>query len=205
VLGVGVLLGIRYWEQRVTTRAYTASARYSDVLAALDANNASRAIELTEQLRAEYSDTPYVDQADLALAREYVETGKLDEAVASLRRVMTEGDDDELRHVAALRLARVQIAQGKPDEALATLGDGAGGAFDARYAEVRGDALVAKGDNKGALVEYRKALQATEPGVVDQGLLQLKINDIAPSVEAAGEEPATAETPDSSTAQDRPK
>jgi predicted negative regulator of RcsB-dependent stress response len=192
VLGVAVLAGWRYWQDRVTTRAQTAAARYNDVIAALDANDAGRAVELTDQLRKEYSDTPYVDQSDLALAREYVETGDMDAAAARLRSVMANSDDDELRHVATLRLARVQIAQGKPDDALATLGPSSDSAFDPRYAEVRGDALVAKGDTRGALAEYRKAQggkdgAAVESGLVDQGLLQLKINDLAVSGEATAQ------------------
>jgi len=166
------------------TRAETASARYQDMLGALDASDKTRAEELLEQLRKDYPETPYIDQAELSLARTHVENGELEKAAALLRNVMTESRDEELQHVAALRLARVQIAQNKPDDAFATLKRPDAGAFDPRYAEVRGDALVAKGDRAGALAEYRKAQAAAsapgaEPGLVDAGLLQLKINDLA--------------------------
>jgi predicted negative regulator of RcsB-dependent stress response len=196
VLGVGILMGWRWYQEREANRAETASARYQDMLVALDARDKTRAEELLEQLRKDYPETPYIDQAELSLARTHVENNELDKAAALLRNVMTESRDEELQHVAALRLARVQIAQNKPDDALATLKRPDAGAFDPRYAEIRGDALVAKGDRAGALAEYRKAQAAAsapgaEPGLVDAGLLQLKINDLAAPGEDTQVEAAT--------------
>ena len=98
--------------------------------------------------------------------------------------------DRDLGQIARLRLARVQIGQGKTDAALATLGDAAGaGAFAARYHEVRGDALYAKGDKAGALAEYRSA-QTADPAT-DAQLLSLKIADLA-SAAAPATPPAPA-------------
>jgi len=145
------------------------------VLAALDRNDRKRALELTEELHKDFASTPYPDQAELALARVNVEAAELDEAIKRLRQVMNDSKDDELKHIARVRLARVQLAQGKPDDALATLNGDKAGAFEPKYTEVRGDILLAKGDKAGALAEYKKALAATEPGVVDAGLLQLGI------------------------------
>lgn len=195
LLGAAILYGWRWWQERTTTESLTAAARYADVVSALDRGDQSRAAQLTEQLHADFGDTPYADQGELALARVNVETGELEEAAKRLRRVMNESQDESLRHVARLRLARVEIAQGKPDEALKTLGGVKPGAFDPRYAEVRGDALLARGDRAGALAEYRKALEATEPGLVDTGLLQLKINDLAPPDAAPSAKPQDSASP----------
>ena len=94
-------------------------------------------------------------------------------------------EDDELRLIARERIARVQLAQDRPDEAIATLAaEGSPGAFAPRYAELRGDALQRKGDTSGAIAAYREALTSKEPGVVDVGQLQLKLNDLG-----AGEAP----------------
>ena len=88
--------------------------------------------------------------------------------------------DAELALIARLRLARVQLAQGKADDALKTLDAAKPGAFAARYAEVRGDALLAKGDRAGALKAYREA-RGGAASTLDSGLLDLKIGELARS------------------------
>jgi predicted negative regulator of RcsB-dependent stress response len=89
--------------------------------------------------------------------------------------------------VARERLARVQLAQDRPDEVLKTLAGGSPGAFKPRFDELRGDALLRKGDTEGAIGAYREALKGAEPGVVDAGQVQLKLNDLGAG-EAAPEE-----------------
>jgi predicted negative regulator of RcsB-dependent stress response len=188
LLGGGLLWGFSWWGDHVTARSNAAAARYLDVLDALGRNDKARAIELTDQLKKDYASTPYVDQAQLALARMHVTRGELEDAARRLADVMQNSKDGQLRPIARERLARVQLAQNKADEALQTLGTGEPAAFTAGYEEVRGDALLQKGDRKGALAAYRRALAAMEPGVNDAGLLQLKITDLA------GEEPAQQST-----------
>lgn len=192
LLGAGILYGYTWWGDRVTARAQTAAARYLDVLDALGRNDKARAIELTQQLQKDFASTPYVDQAQLALARMHVERGELEDAALRLKSVAADSKDTQLRLVARERLARVQLAQGKADEALKTLEGQQAAEFVARYAEVRGDALLQKGDHAGALAAYREALAATEPGVTDTGLLQLKINDLAAATPAPSAAPAPA-------------
>jgi len=194
MLGGAMLYGYSWWGDHVTARSQAAGARYVDVLEALERNDKARAIELTDQLQKDYSATPYGDQAQLALARWHVERGELEDAARRLKGVMENSKDQQLRPVARERLARVQLAQGKADEALKTLDDGKAPAFTARYQEIRGDALLQKGDRKGALAAYREALAAMEPGVTDSGLLQLKINDLAATEPAQGSAAPAAKT-----------
>lgn len=210
VIGIGGLFGMRWWENHVTVRAQTAATRYSDMLEALTRNDRTRAEQLADTLHKEFGSTPYADHAQLALARTDVDAGKLDEAAKRLGTVAQESEDEELRHIAQLRLARVQLTQNKPDEALATLGRGESGAFTSSVEEARGDALLAKGDAAGALAAYRRAAEAMEPGQAEQGLLQLKINDLAaPTGEtAAGNQAAAgdqAAATDQAAANDAPK
>ena len=108
-------------------------------------------------------------------------------ALARLQQVEAATRDDELKLVVRLRIARLQIEQNRIDEALATLNAVQPGAFAGRYAEVRGDALLAKGDRNGALKAYREAqaAQAAQAGRRrrDSGgdLLTLKINALTRS------------------------
>jgi predicted negative regulator of RcsB-dependent stress response len=110
-----------------------------------------------------------------------VQNNQLPQAATDLTRVLQHTKDPELKLVVRLRLARVQLGQGKPDEALKTLNDPTvkPGAFASRFAEVRGDALLAKGDRAGALQAYREARAGAD--TVDAQLLDLKIDDLAHS------------------------
>jgi predicted negative regulator of RcsB-dependent stress response len=193
-IGVAALVGWRWWEERVERRAVEASARYQQVLEAFGRGDRTRGVTLADELRRDYASSPYADQSDLVLARAFVEAGELGKAVERLERVMGSSGDAELRHVARLRLARVQIAQGNADQALATLdAEKSPGAFAPRYAEVRGDALFAKGDRPGALREYRAARGADQDGVLDAALLDLKIADLV--ADGIAETPAAPANP----------
>ncbi|MCS6947750.1 MAG: tetratricopeptide repeat protein [Steroidobacteraceae bacterium] len=181
-IGVGALVGWRWWNERLEQRAVAAAARYNEALDAFGRDDATRGVTIVDELRREYGDSPYADQGDLAVARAFVEAGQFDKAAERLRRVMTESDDRELRLVARHRLARVQLAQGKTAEALATLNAVDPGAFAARFHELRGDILYAQGDKSGALREYLAARnRETGPdseATLDLPGLELKIADL---------------------------
>jgi predicted negative regulator of RcsB-dependent stress response len=111
-------------------------------------------------------------------ARVHVEANELDKAATSLKSVVDTASDDEVKMIARLRLARVLSAQGKHDDALATLKVEDAGDFAPRFADTRGDVLLAKGDRDGALREYQAARAADKEGLVDVDLLDLKIRDL---------------------------
>lgn len=181
VLGLLALAGWRWWEARVERRAQEASVAYERVLDTLNKGDRDGAVKQVDALRSEYASSGYAEQADLVAARSLVETGALAEAATRLARVMDSAKDTELRLVARQRLARVQISLGKPDEAIKTLTIAEPGAFAARFAEARGDALFAKGDKNGALAEFRKARDTQSIGgsaTVDVAGLALKIADL---------------------------
>ena len=50
--------------------------------------------------------------------------------------------------------------------------------------EVRGDALVAKGDAQAARAEYAAALSADAKGQVDRATVELKLRDVGGEVPA---------------------
>jgi len=178
VLGAALIFGYRYYEGHRNELALRASARFEDLTAALEANDAVKSRQAAEALIKDYPASPYADQAQLVIARLYVDEGKPGDAIAPLTLVMNNSKDNELKHIARLRLARVLTAQGKPDDAIKTLAEDTPGAFAARYHEVRGDAFYAKHDAKSALSEYQAALSGGDASSVEAGLLQLKIADL---------------------------
>ena len=182
------LFGWRWWQAHQDAERVAASAKYTQIIAALDHGDRTQAFTLMGELERTYAASPYADQARLLAARLYVESNQLDKANTELTAVMQNSKDQDLALVARLRLARVQIAQGKAAAALATLNGANPGAFAGRYHEARGDAYLASGDKATALTEYRSAQAATLGG--DAALLNLKVADLAANAPSAP--PATA-------------
>jgi predicted negative regulator of RcsB-dependent stress response len=175
--------GWSYWQNHVEQRYVTTALRYEAVLEAFRARDAKgepvvdSGLKLTDQLIKDFPSSGYADQANLLAAGALVEKRSFDQAATRLTQVMNSTKDSELALIARLRLARVQLAQNKPDEALKTLNAVEPGAFAARYAQVRGDALFAKGDREGALKQYRTA-RNDAGDTLDTGLLDLKIAEL---------------------------
>lgn len=185
--------GWRWWQAHTDTLALQASAEYQQVLQAFNAGDKTRALSLIGDLERDHPGSPYTDQANLAAARVLVETNELQAAAQHLESVARNSHDPELTMIAKLRLARVQVSLGKADEALATLGAPPTGAFAARYHEVRGDAYYAKGEKAAALDEYRAARLAAGPGVAENDVLNLKINDLTGAVTGSAHRKETAQ------------
>jgi predicted negative regulator of RcsB-dependent stress response len=180
-LAVGGLIvgGWRWWQARSDHEGIEAAQAYDQILDAFDHGDRTRGLDLVAQLGQNHPRSPYVDQADLAAARLLLETGQSDRAASYLTTVIGHSKDPQLVQVTRLRLARVQVALNHPEAALATLGTANQGAFEGRYAEVRGDAYFAKGEKAAALREYRAARAAVGPAQTANDLLDLKINDLA--------------------------
>ena len=190
VLGVGGLAGWNYWQSYKLARAEQASAIYSELSTAAESGNEAAAADALAGLEADYSATPYVDQGRLMMARMLVEDGQLDAAAGHLQAVVDGTRDPQLERVARIRLARVWLAAGQEQRALDTLDLSRAGAFQARFHEIRGDALVSQGDSQAALEEYQLALQGAADGIVNGQNVQLKIDALGLPAPDAGTEAA---------------
>ena len=183
VLGVGGWYGFQHYQSHKNEVAFRAADQFSQMTVALQMSDSKKSLALADALIKEYPDSPYADQAQLAIARIDVETGKSADAVVPLTQVMNNSKDTELQQIARLRLARVLIDQGKPDDAIKLLAAGKPGSFAGRYHEVRGDALHSKKDIPGAIAEYNAALGASDGGA-EAAMLQLKLADLASNEKA---------------------
>jgi predicted negative regulator of RcsB-dependent stress response len=195
VLASAGLWGWRSWQAHREAMLLEAGEQYRLVLAAMDRNDVPAVIAAADKLSAAHPRTGYAEQGQLAAARMQVENNQLPGALTRLQKVESATRDDELKLVVRLRIARLQIEQNRSDDALATLNAVQPGAFAGRFAEVRGDALLAKGDRSGALKAYREAQAAQAAQSVQSGaaaaaggggdhggdLLELKINALTRS------------------------
>ncbi len=178
VLGLGLLFGWQYYQRYTAQRAETAGATLNQFAAALVTDKAKAAILLND-LTSKYKSTPYASQAQLLQAQNAVGNGDLVGAEAALRAVVASSKDEHLSQIATLRLARVLIELNKLDEALALLDVSKAGGFVAQTHEIRGDALLAKQDQTGAVAEYQSALNDYKNiANADVSLLELKLADL---------------------------
>jgi predicted negative regulator of RcsB-dependent stress response len=182
-LGLGGLYGWQGYNAYLDGKSQDAGQRFAAMLQAFDNADLAKGREIGSEIISKYGSTPYGDQTVMVIARVDAETDQLDDAAAKLRQVMEQSKDKELALVARMRLARVQLAQGKQDDALATLDGANAPAIEAAVAELRGDALLAKGDAAAALTAYQQSLAASasagELALVDAELLQLKIDKLS--------------------------
>lgn len=190
LIGALAIGGYRWWQARADRRALEAGALYEQVLHAFNHGNRAQGLSLIGDLSAEYAGSPYVDQANLAAAREFVEANELPEAAKRLSEVMRKSHDPILATVARLRLARVEIGMGRANAALATLGSSPAQAFASLYHEIRGDAYYAKGNKREALREYQAALINGGSSGAEERVLKLKIEDLQRSAVASPTKPA---------------
>lgn len=178
-LAAAGLWGWKWWQARTEERLLQAAAQYEQVVSAFGGNDMARVQALADKLSQEHPGSGYAEHAQLAVAGMQLENNQSGAAIERLQKVMAATRDAELALTVRLRIARIQLDQNKADDALATLAAAQPGAFAARFAEVRGDALLVKGDRAAALKAYREAVGSAANG--SNELLTLKINALTRS------------------------
>jgi len=173
--------GWRAWQAHQEALLTRASGQYEKLVSAFGRNDLGAVTAAADQLAADHPGTGYAEQAELAAARLQIENKQIPAAIERMQKVLSATHDAELALLVRLRIARAQLELNKPDEALATLAAAQPGAYASRYAEVRGDALFAKGDHDGALRAYKEAQAAANGAAAAGDLLALKISSLAPS------------------------
>jgi len=178
VLGIGGVVGWRWYESSRSEEIAAASDLYADYLAAEgDARGA-----LAETIRTEISDSAYAALVLMREASERAEAEDWEAAEGDLRQALAEAPEPALEDLARIRLARVLVQRDARDEALEVLGAVRGEGFRSVVAELKGDILLSRGERAAANEAYRSALDGLEDGT-QKPLLELKVTDTA---DAAG-------------------
>lgn len=192
VLGALILFGFNRYQSAQVEAQVAASVLYDDLTDQIAAGDLEAAEVTSGELADKHGDSSYAAQSHLAMARLYMDKNRDLDASESLRALLAMNGHEPFKSVARIRLAKVLLYQDKPEEVLTLLEDQGGGAFAARYAEVRGDAYVALGRFGEARSAYQAALMEQLP-VVDQVLVQLKLLDL-PEENAQAAIPVPEET-----------
>jgi predicted negative regulator of RcsB-dependent stress response len=130
-----------------------------------------------EKFAAETKNT-YGALASLEVAQQFVDKNELDKAAAQLQQGLAVAGDDNLKALINLRLARVQVQQKKADEALKTLDTVKGEGFASIVADLRGEALLSKGDKQGARSAWEAGVKSNASPALSE-MMQMKINNLS--------------------------
>ena len=151
ILGVGALIGWRYWNSHQVDSARSASLAYKNTYGAL---------------------------ASLELAQQFVDKNELEKAAAQLQQGLADTSDENLKAVINLRLARVQVQLKQADAALKTLDAIKGEGWAAIVADLRGEALLSKGDKQGARSAWEAGVKSDVTPALSE-MMQMKINNLS--------------------------
>lgn len=176
VLGVGALVGWRFWLNHQDNNAMASSTSYQQISDRLVEGKAED-IASAEKFSADTNNS-YGVLASLALARHHADQKDFAKAEQQLIQAQSQTKDADLLSLVNLRLARIQLQENKADDALKTLDAIKLAGWSALAAEVRGDALVSKGDNQAAREAYNKGLDANPPQAL-QAFLRMKLNNLS--------------------------
>ena len=137
-------------------------------------NSLDRIKAASQTLRDGYASSGYAARGALVAAQTLLREKDYDGARTQLLWIIEKSKDAALVPVARLRLAGVLLEQGAFDEAYKWVSD-APPAFDALYADRRGDILVAQGKKTEARSEWEKAIKSLGTDPMTQ-IIQLKID-----------------------------
>ena len=186
------------WQDKKRAEAADVSQRYDSLVKLINVeagktlSDADRttAEHIATEIKANHSKSMYATSSAFFLAKLAVDAGDLDKAANELQWVIDANVDVATNQLAHVRLARVLIAKGAYDDALAQISEEPSKAFNAEYAEVRGDILKAQGNKEAALTAYEQAIANTDTQQQERlMLLQMKADDlklpVAPTMENA--------------------
>lgn len=179
VIGIGGILGFNQWKSSQLNTQLEASALYESLVDEVADNRLEPARAIAAEINSNYAQTVYADQAQLAMARIFMDQGRDQDAASALQALLSDGSHNEIQLVGRLRLAKILLYQNKPEDVVALLDGQEGSAFAPRYNEVIGDAYFELRRYPQAEAAYQAAMadpQATQ--ILDTALVQMKINDL---------------------------
>ena len=200
VIAVGLLVGFNQYKSNKLEAEIAASDLFESLTEHVAEGDLDSAEAVADELANNYANTAYAAQSKLAMARLYMDRSRDQDAADILRELAMMRSSSVLRHVGRLRLARILLYQDKPQEVIDLLADQDNKAFAGLYAEVRGDAYAALGQNEAASEAYRKRLADTSEDV-NRRSVQMKLTDLPDASSSPAQEPVPAAEGDADAAE----
>ena len=156
--------GWQGWRWYQSSQATRAGALYDTLGRAAQSGDAKALRDASGALIEDYPRTLYATMGALTAARFYFDRGDLKDSKVQLQWALEHSPSEDFRDLARLRLAAVLLEEKAYDEALRALEEKHGAAYDAQYAALKGDILVAKNDPAQARAAYKLALEKADSG-----------------------------------------
>lgn len=176
VLGVGALVGWRYWTSHQENTAKGASLVYENTVSSLSSDKPDSLVAAEKFAAAEKN--TYGAFASLELAQQFVDKNELDKAEKQLQQGLTAASDENLKSIINMRLARVQLQLKQPDAALKTLEGIKGEGWAAIVDDLRGEILLSKGDKQGARAAWEAGAKSDASPALSE-LMRMKMNNLS--------------------------
>jgi predicted negative regulator of RcsB-dependent stress response len=167
--------GYQYWQR---SQAAQAAAMFDEIEKVSREGDAEKLARAFAEMKDRFASTAYAQQAGLLVAKSLYESGKLDDAKATLTWVAEKSADAGYASVGRLRLAGVLMDAKAYDEALKVLDTGVAEEFSALQADRRGDIYLAQGKKPEAKVQYLKAFKAFDERTDYRRLVLVKLNSL---------------------------
>lgn len=151
--------GWQGWRLYQQSQAANAAGLYDTLARAAEAGDAKAMRDAGGSLIESYPRTLYASMGALVAARFHFDRNDLKSAKVQLQWALDNSPSEELRDLARLRLAAVLLDEKAYDEALKLVNAPHSAAFEAQYAALRGDVLVAKDSAADARAAYKLALE----------------------------------------------
>ncbi|MCH8058064.1 MAG: tetratricopeptide repeat protein [Proteobacteria bacterium] len=189
VIAFGGLFGFKQWQSWQENNKQQASTEYVVLSELLTAGQLDAAMANFQNLRDNYSSSPYTSMAALQMARARLEASQTDLAVGLYEFVMENGYPKAMSVIARVRLARVLLELGTADKALEVVqAESNIFGFESRFAEVRGDIYQTQGKVREAVAAYLEAFNTLEAGEGDRATLVLKLESLGADIPDVGSE-----------------
>ena len=176
VIGLAAVGGWQGWNKYQDAQAESGAVVYDQFSAAVNSGNAEGINNGLAQLRGEYGKTTFFVLAQLQMADLQLESGNPDEAIASLRDVVSAAGDQGLQQLASIRLARVLVSQDRLNEAKDALADVYSEGFSGESAAIRGEIARREGRTEDARAAFE---EARLKGAADSELLDYQLIEMA--------------------------
>ncbi len=171
VMGLSAIWGWDAYKNYQYSQSIQARSHYLALVS--NPNNTSA----FDTLKNDYSDSGYVNQSSLVMAKNAVKQKKYQQALDYLAPLVNT-ENEFIAHTAKLRSAAIYLEIGQHNQALSVLETTDINAFSGLYSHTKGDIYLAQNNIDSAKKHYRLALSQLSSDSELKNLIQIKLNDL---------------------------
>ncbi|MDD4964783.1 MAG: tetratricopeptide repeat protein [Gallionella sp.] len=180
VVSVFLIGTLGWWGLKTyqSKQAHDAATLFQQFNEQIGSNDPKRVNDAAAALTDKFGTTLYATKAALAAAQVNEQSKNLAQAKTQLTWVIEHAKEARLKDVARLRLAAILLDAKQYADALKQLEGEHPAAFDALYADLKGDVLAAQGKTAEAQAAYKLAFDKTDAKSNYRNLIEIKLDGL---------------------------